>query len=354
MTQAANLGALGTNVSSSGIAQAAGGGTAGTAGVTGFKNRIINGDMQIWQRGTSFTNPSVGGGNFYTADRWGVNRAGDLSGATVSQSTDVPSGFQYSLKLQRTAGNTSTAGLYLFNSNESVNTLDLAGQSVTISFWVKAGANYSGGALSVIGLYGTGTDQRVYAYTGASAFINATQAITSTWTRYSFTATVASNATEVGFQFFWTPTGTAGADDSIYITGIQLEAGSTATNFDVLSIGTELMLCQRYYSTSFPYGTAPVQNSGLYTWKITLITSGYGMYSQLQYPVPMRITATTITGYNGGAANNLVRNIPAGIDITNLGINPTSTTGFNIVCYGGGGDAGLPPVGWNWAASAEL
>jgi hypothetical protein len=263
-------------------------GMLGTPQFYGFKNRIINGDMGIWQRGTSFSNPSVGG-SFYTADRWGVNRAGDLSGATVSRSTDVPSGFQYSLKLQRTAGNTSTAGLYLFNSNESVNTLDLAGQAVTISFWVKAGANYSGGALSVIGLSGTGTDQRVYAYTGATAFINATQAITSTWTRYSFTATVASNATEVGFQFFWTPTGTAGADDSIYITGIQLELGVSPTSFDFLSIGTELQLCQRYY------------------YKINSTTNAYGMLIPVAYvlggttlnvvimiPVPMRIAISSI------------------------------------------------------------
>ena len=218
-----------------------------------FKNRIINGAMSVWQRGTSFTNPTVGGGNFYTADRWGVNRAGDVTGATVSQSTDVPSGFQYSLKLQRTAGNTSTAGLYLFNSNETVNTLSLAGQSVTISFWVKTGANYSGGALSVQGYWGTGTDQRVYAYTGSTAFINTTQAITSTWTRYSFTGAVGASSTEVGFQLFWTPTGTAGADDSIYITGVQLEVGTQATTFTTAggSYGAELALCQRYFEKSY-------------------------------------------------------------------------------------------------------
>jgi hypothetical protein len=230
MTQAAQLAQYGTN-------------TVGLA----FKNRIINGAMSFWQRGTSFTNPTVGGGNFYTADRWGVNRASDVTGATVSQSTDVPSGFQYSLKLQRTAGNTSTAGLFLFNSNETVNTLGLAGQSVTLSFWVKQGANYSGGAISVVANSGTGTDQRVYAYTGSTSFINTTQAITSTWTRYSFTGAVSSSATEVGFYISWTPAGTAGADDSIYVTGAQLEVGSTATSFDIRPYGTELQLCQRYY-----------------------------------------------------------------------------------------------------------
>lgn len=211
----------------------------------GFKNRIINGAMSFWQRGTSFTNPTTT--NFYTADRWGVNRNSDVAGATVSRSTDVPAGFQYSLRLQRTAGNTSTAGIYLFNSNETVNTLDLAGQQVTLSFWVKAGANYSGGTLTVNANWGTGTDQRVYAYTGSTTFISAAQAITTTWTRYSFTGTVGASSTEVGFIVFYDPTGTAGADDSIYITGVQLEKGSTATSFDYRPYGTELSLCQRYY-----------------------------------------------------------------------------------------------------------
>ena len=218
-----------------------------------FKNRIINGAMSFWQRGTSFTNPAVAG-NFYTADRWGVNRASDVTGATVSQSTDVPSGFQYSLKLQRTAGNTSTAGLFLFNSNETVNTLGLAGQSVTLSFWVKTGANYSGGAISVVANSGTGTDQRVYAYTGSTSFINTTQAITSTWTRYSFTGAVSSSATEVGFYISWTPAGTAGADDSIYVTGVQLEVGTQATTFTTAggSYGAEFDLCRRYFERFSP------------------------------------------------------------------------------------------------------
>jgi hypothetical protein len=307
-------------------------GMLGTPQFYGFKNRIINGDMGIWQRGTSFSNPSVGG-SFYTADRWGVNRASDVSGATVSRSTDVPSGFQYSLKLQRTAGNTSTAGLYLFNSNETANTLDLAGQSVTISFWVKTGANYSGGALSIQGYWGTGTDQRVYAYTGATAFINTTQAITSTWTRYSFTGSVGASSTEVGCQFFWTPTGTAGADDSIYITGCQLELGVSPTSFDFLSIGTELQLCQRYYyqvtagSDSFTQFAMGRAFSG---------TAGNGV---VQFPVPMRTKPVfaflgvvgnydfSPTGISGGA-------VPASNTHMTVGMTFSSITSGSIFVLG--------------------
>jgi hypothetical protein len=328
-------------------------GMLGTPQFYGFKNRIINGDMGIWQRGTSFSNPSVGG-SFYTADRWGVNRAGDLSGATVSRSTDVPSGFQYSLKLQRTAGNTSTAGLYLFNSNESVNTLDLAGQAVTISFWVKAGANYSGGALSVIGLSGTGTDQRVYAYTGATAFINATQAITSTWTRYSFTATVASNATEVGFQFFWTPTGTAGADDSIYITGIQLELGVSATNFDFLSIGQELLLCQRYFEKSYDQTVVPGTNSanGISYFYVARTTSNaYGYYTT-KFQVTKR-SNTTITIYSLIGTVGTISDTDSGANLGTAGVYYNSPTGF-LTYNTSGGNISANAIGWHYTASAEL
>ena len=222
--------------------------SATNAQYTGFKNSVINGIMSVWQRGTTFANPSVGG-SFYTADRWGCNRAGDVTGATVSRSTSAPTGFQYSLALQRTAANTNTAGLYLFYSSESSYTYDLAGQTVTLSFWAKAGANYSGGTLNTNAYSGTGTDQRVYAYTGSTTLVSYAPTLTTTWTQFSTTFTVPSNATEVGLQFNWTPTGTAGADDAVYITGVQLEKGSTATAFDYRPYGTELSLCQRYFQS---------------------------------------------------------------------------------------------------------
>jgi hypothetical protein len=260
-----------------------------------FKNRLINGNMLIWQRGTTTVNPQAGNANFYTADRWAVNRASNATGVTVSQSTDVPTGFKYSLKLQRTAANATLEGMYLFNSNESINTLDLAGQTVTLSFWAKAGANYSGGSLFLNLYNGTGTDQPVYSYTGSNAFGALTQAITTTWTRYTLTATVPSNATEIGFIMYWTPTGTAGVDDSVYYTGVQLEKGVTATSFDYRPYGTELQLCQRYYWKAVGEGFG-------------LAVSAYSAAGRLVNPVPMRV-ATTISSatftVNSGSAGTV-------------------------------------------------
>ena len=101
-----------------------------------LRNRIINGNMQIWQRGTSATLASLG----YLADRWALGQFVSTQG---SQSTSVPAGFQYSLKVQRPSGATSTTAIVSTQCIESVNCYDLSSQSVTLSFWAKAGANFS-------------------------------------------------------------------------------------------------------------------------------------------------------------------------------------------------------------------
>ena len=240
------------------------GSTQTTRPAVGFRNRIINGDMRIWQRGTTISNPNSS--NFYTADRWGCNRASDVSGAVISRISAELTGFQYALASQRVAGNTGVPGVTLWYSFESSDVYDLAGSSVTLSYWAKTGTTFSGGSGMSVAIYsGTGIDQRIYSMTGLAVANNTSQALTSTWSRYTLTATVPANATQIGLQFTWSPTGTAGADDSIKITGVQLEAGSTASDFERRPIGTELALCQRYYDKSYSMNVAPgtVTNNGM-------------------------------------------------------------------------------------------
>ena len=301
--------------------------SATNAQYTGFKNRIINGIMSVWQRGTTFANPSVSG-SFFTADRWGCNRAGDVTGATVSRSSSAPTGFQYSLALQRTAANASTAGLYLFYSSESSYTYDLAGQTVTLSFWAKAGANYSGGAFNTNAYGGTGTDQRVYAYTGSTTLASYGPTLTTTWTQYSTTFTVPSNITEMGLQFSWFPTGTAGADDAVYITGVQLEKGSTATAFDYRPIGTELQLCQRYCYVIGGSTSAPIVTSTMYSSTV--------IYATVPFPVIPRTSPTGIlvTGtYTAFASSNAY-------NITSISIGAGGTVSCEITGTVAGAVAG--------------
>jgi hypothetical protein len=232
------------------------GSTQNTRPAVGFRNRIINGDMRIWQRGTTISNPNST--NFYTADRWGCNRASDVSGAVISRIPAALTGFQYALASQRVAGNTGTESVSLWYSFESSDVYDLAGSPITLSYWAKTGTTFSGGTGMFVAIYyGTGTDQRIYNMTGITLVNSTSQTIASTWSRYTLTGTVPANATQIGFQLTWAPTGTAGADDSIKLTGVQLEAGSNASDFERRPIGTELALCQRYYQKTYELGTAP-------------------------------------------------------------------------------------------------
>ena len=238
------------------------------------KNKIINGDFGIWQRGTSFTPSAVV--ITYTSDRWSTFRA--VANYTVtrqatSDTTNLPS-IQYCQRVQRTSTTTNTDIIVNYQSFESANSIPLAGKTITLSFYARAGANYSA-ASSVLSanLYsGTGTDQNYIAgYTGTATIISSNVTLTTTWQRFTLTGTVGATATELTTLFANTPVGTAGANDYYEITGVQVEAGSVATPFTTAT-GTlqgELMLCQRYcwvmginvdwpgqyYSTSTVYGS---------------------------------------------------------------------------------------------------
>jgi hypothetical protein len=208
-------------------------------------NGVINGGMDLWQRGTSFAV-----GNAYTADRWlGYQSAAQ---ATVSRSTSVPEGFLYSLKLQRNSGSTTAAITYLFYNFESADSYRFQGKIATISFYAKAGANYSSAsnALAVRLGTSTGTDQNINtSWPGSSDAVNTTATLTTSWQRFSYSGSVPLTANQLGISLSFTPSGTAGADDAVYITGVQVEIGSVATPF-VRSAGSyqgELAACQRYY-----------------------------------------------------------------------------------------------------------
>jgi len=211
------------------------------------KNAVINGGMDIWQRGTSFVSMA---GTAYTADRWQID-SGDTNW-TISRVASGLTGFQYALRYQRNSGSTSTAVAALAQSIETINSVPFAGQTVTLSFRVRAGANYSptSSNLSVHFSYGTGTDQGVLSgFTGQADLVNNGITLTTSWQTFTFTVAVPATATELGFWVQEFATGTAGTNDYFDITGVQLELGSVATPFSRAggSIGGELALCQRYY-----------------------------------------------------------------------------------------------------------
>lgn len=324
MTQAANLAALGSNINSSGIAQAAGGGTAGTAGVTGFKNRLINGSFAISQyNGSSSITP---GSNTYIIDRWRYP-ASQASKFTFQQnqgSVTPPAGFTYY------AGFTSSSAFSLGTSDyfgfnqfvEGYNMADLAwgtanAKTITLSFWARSSLTGTfGGAIR------TG-DSSNYSYPFTYSLPSA-----NTWTYCTITIlgptagtwnttngqgldvwfSLGTGSTFSGTASTWAAANYVNATGSVnvvstnaatwYVTGVQLEVGSAATNFDVRSYTTEQQLCYRYFYTIV--NQAPVGSSIEYC--AASFYSATELNATAIFPVSMRtspsIVQTSGTNYH--------------------------------------------------------
>jgi len=267
----------------------------GSSNVT-MRNRIINGAMVIDQRNAGASSvPATSSYTYTSLDRY-FTSVNSPATSTAIQSTTVPTGFSYSLKIGRSG--TGTAGLNTFGQViETNNSQDLAGSSVTLSFWAKVGASATFSTMSANIYSGTVANQTASTlrsgWTGqATVATNGSVALTTTWQQFSITGAVGSTALQLAVQFVFTTVGTAGADDNLYITGVQLEKGSTATSFDYRPYGTELALCQRYF-----YMLA--KGSG-----INFAASNYWGTSEIDayisFKVPMRAapTAYQVTGTN--------------------------------------------------------
>ena len=302
------------------------------SGVTAGKNAIINGSMDIWQRGTS----SNGTAYNYTADRWINFREAFAAGATFSRSTDVPSGFTYSLRVQRDSGNTnSTWSNIIRQAAENTDSLRFAGQTVTLSFWAKAGANYSAASSVLISrvYMGEGTDQAANNMTGWTTVTNLGQnnTLTTSWQRFTQTISVAAAKKQIGVEFSFLPTGTAGADDSYYITGVQLELGSVATPFSRAggTIQGELAACQRYYWRSS-------QNDVYSHHGLGIIKGGTSAMIDIKLPVTMRVRPTSIDFSTVGAYDSSTIFAATSIGFQN-NQSSADTTCLDVVFSGGGG-----------------
>jgi hypothetical protein len=254
-------------------------------------NPVINGAYDIFQRGTTTT----GGAAKYGADRWLQGRGGATAGITTTQqltsdTTNLPT-ILNCIRLQRDSGDTSTQFLYLENNFENVNSTPFVGQTVTLSFYARAGANYSAASslMNARVISGTGTNQRaISGFTGQILEINQNATLTTTWQRFSYSATISSLATQLAVRFTMTPVGTAGADDYLEVTGAQLDLGAVALPFR-RSGGTiqgELALCQRYYYRLTQLNTKPLAYGANST------TSVHRAY--LYFPVEMRIAPSSL------------------------------------------------------------
>lgn len=264
-----------------------------TNNLYGAKNRLINSNFSVWQRGTSV---AISGSN-YVVDRW--SGYSSTTGRTVSRqstndTTNLPT-IQYCARVQRDSGNTNTAVYLIGNPGEIVNCIPFAGRTVTLSYYARAGANYSptSSALNTVVLYGTGsndTNPNSSGYTGQAAALNTSVTLTTTWQRFTHTFTFLSTVTQFMPYFQANPVGTAGAADYFEVTGVQLEMGSVATPYQSASgsFGSELALCQRYY-----WRNLSTESSG-WLGVLGYYSSTTSFRGNAVAPVSMRTTPTSV------------------------------------------------------------
>ena len=226
--------------------------------LAGMRNAIINGNFDIWQRGTSFT------GLEYTADRWLLSRNGTTH-TTSRQSftlgqTDVPGEPRFFWRCVTSSVAGAGNFLAVLQSIEGVRTF--AGQQVTVSFWAKADASKP---ISIELRQAFGTGGSPSAEVTAIGVTKTT--LTTTWQKITATATVPSIAAKtlgsdgndkldliIWFDAgsnFNSRTDTLGQQSGTFdIAQVQVEPGPIATQFERRPIGMELSLCQRYYQTA--------------------------------------------------------------------------------------------------------
>ena len=250
---------------------------------SGYRNRIINGNMGVAQRGTSFPNS-----NGYTVDRWAVYSVG--TGPSVAQVAG-PTGYRYAVQITGATGNTVTT---LNQRIESYNCSDLSGQTVTI----QANISVSSAQTVYWSLsYPTAQDN----YASSTSITTGTWSATTTATTFTATVTGLPSGVTNGLQLIIAPQNDgAFTSGTITITGVQLELGSVATPFEVRSLGVEVLLCQRYYCTLFH--------------SVYASAASYTTVMMIAYPATMRVAPTA----NGSPS---YQSNVSSFSVSNLGTN---------------------------------
>ena len=306
---------------------------------TTLRNLIINGDMSVAQRGTSFA--SITNTLTRTLDGW-YAIAGAASAMAVSRQSSIGlAGFSNSLRFGRPSSNTNTSTHKIGQVIETANARKYAGKVLALSFWARAGADFSGSpfdSLNISMRTGTGSDEGASAFnaqtwTGNSSVLATSENnISTSWTRYTYTtATLGASVTEIGIELNFTPFGTAGANDWVEITGLQIEE-QEVTDFDFLPPEINLARCHRRLQVSATTG-------GLYPEGNAYANSTTSMRGFIPTPVQMR-TAPTISGiasYRGGAGSVAVTAIsaiavhPRGITFLDTTSGATQNESYTVV-----------------------
>ena len=346
------------------LVAAVGGGYYNLATIPGV-NRVINGDFQIWQRGAggaaAFT-AVLSGTTLYTADRWQFQIAGGGGTSGACSQVAGPTSGSYLAKVQRTAANAGVDNITFITSLTRDMCLGAAGNVVTISFKAKAGANFSAATMAVAVFAGTGTadvSSLTTGFTGQTTAITQNVTLTGGLTNYIYTspAILGATVTQLAAQFQFIPVGTAGADDSFYITDVQIDISPQQTPFQRKSFGVALQECERFYRKTFLYGTAPAQNigagAGEYTYMANKIGALLETSPNILFPQNMLKTPTVVT-YSPSAATAQIYDESATAACTLTTQINVNAKGFGIYATGNASTAVGNVLGVHYTADADV
>ena len=266
-----------------------------------LRNRIINGSMGIDQRNAGASQTITAAALAYTVDRWYAYCTGaNVTGQRVTSSGTTVSPSQYAYQF---TGAASVTAIGFAQRIEAVNSYDLAGSTATLS------VNLSNSVLTTVtwtAYYANTTDTfGTLASPTVTQIATGTFTVTSTLTRYSTNISIPSAAT-TGIQILFT----VGAQTSgTWVIGnVQLEAGSVATPFERRQITNEIVLCERYFQTSYDFGNAPGSTGSGSNGAPSHVVEATANYPSIQiiFRTRMRVQPTmTIYSPNTGASGKI-------------------------------------------------
>lgn len=321
------------------------------------QNPIINGNMEVWQRGTTF---AAAANSSFSADRWGWSTVG-AGVVTINRSTNVPSVatagvlFNYSLEVDVTTADASLAATdhySIYHKIEGYNWRHFAQRGQTVSFC----AMDSKTGIHSVSLQNLGADRTYVAeYTinaadtwecGKTVTFTASPSA-GTWDYTNgvgavlrFTLAAGSNFTTSSLNTWnsaatHTSTNHVNSMDNVAnffrLTGVKMELGSVATPIQFVPHTQEINQCMRYYQNSFNYDVTPAQGVGLTLGQpngnnifwISPYTGTTATMFYIDLKIPLRSGAGTVTTYNPVSANTAPRNFTDSADDT---LGTTSTT----------------------------
>jgi hypothetical protein len=319
---------------------------------TGFKNRILNGQMQIDQRnaGASVT-PTNGQ---YTLDRWAAYAFGSATGKFSVQrnagSVTPPSGYTNYLGATSTSSYSVASGdiTSIYQAIEGFNVADLGwgaagAQPISVSFWVRSSLT---GTFS--GALKNESANRNYPFTFTISASNTWEYktltiagdTTGTWNTTNgrglvLVFSLGTGSTYSGTAGAWAAgdvyaatgatsvVGTNGA--TFYITGVQLEKGSTATSFDYRPYGTELQLAQRYYYKNFPGSTSYFGPGQCYATTTAIISTSF--------KTTMRIAPTALEQSGTAADYRVLSSNGSGVNCSSVPAFSAATTEVGVATF---------------------